>query len=131
MDESRLSSGIELGDTFLGRLYIICIDLIPDEVAAGTQRCKGRTPAAHERIEDDILTKGIELNESVRELDWIGGRVTDPSSGLGRKGPDRAGIFKELFAGDRRLTASRRAFEAALRKYQDVLMDIPEGRVAC
>ncbi len=100
----------------------------------------GRGARAHERIEHEVAAVGVELDQSLWELDRERGRVADATGALGGDVPHVGRPGHEVFFGDRVLIRKitpvpfrlgQRPIEATLGRDHHPLGEVAEHRVRC
>ena len=91
----------EVGEAGPGQFHVGRIDVVADAPAVGGRGGHQGGPRTHERIEDQIVLVGVELDQAGRELHRERGGVPDPGGGLGPYLPDVECRLHEGFPADR------------------------------
>ena len=127
-ERRSLSDRVDGRETLLGNQAVVGDGFVANEVPIGDAGCDCRGAGSHERIEDDFVAVGVQLDEALGQLDGERCGVTDASCGLGSDVPDRQGVAHERFFADRALTAHN-STHPTFGEDQDVFVEISHDRI--
>lgn len=82
----------------IGQLNVAFVGLVTNVLSPGPQTGQSGGTAAHEWVKDYITLKGIQLDQSARQFDREGCRVSDACSRFRWELPNTLGKFKKFIS---------------------------------
>ena len=131
--------GVDLHlDAPAGPFDVRGVRVVPDEVAAGAHRGHPRGARPHERVQDQVVDVGVEVDEPFRQGHGERGGVPDAGGRLRRELPHVQRGVHELVTGERGhrrepvpvpAPGGLRPVEPSLGRHDHALGEVPQDRV--